>query len=115
MKESCAKWVAVSFIVWTKSRLLLCCINVHASVLSGQSMDINNKIKKSHTQFFSGMWVCWLLLPQLWSNLADKGLDIVYVGGRWGMRGLGLGVVIHVTLYIVHSNIVHQVLSAFFF
>ena len=24
----------------------------------------------------------------------------------WGMRGLGLGVVIHVTLYIVHSNIV---------
>ena len=92
---------AVSFIVWTKSRFLLSCINVHASVLSGQSMDINNKIKKSHTQFFSGMWVCWSVLPQLWSNLADKGLDIVYVGGRWGMGGLGLGVVIHVTLYIV--------------
>ena len=74
-------------------------------------MDINNKIKKSHTQvFFSGMWVCWMVLPQLWSNLADKGLDIVYVWGRWGMRGLGLGVVIHVTLYIVH-----QVLWAFFY
>ena len=47
VKRSCIN-CAVSFIVWTKSRLLRCCINVHVSVLSGQSMDNNNKkIKKT--------------------------------------------------------------------
>ena len=91
---------AVSFIVWTKSRLLLCCINVHASVLSGQSMDINNKIKKITHTIFSGMWVCLSVLPELWSNLADKGLDIVYVGGGGTRTGCGY------SCNIVHSNIV---------
>ena len=33
---------------WTKSRLLQCCINVHVSVQSGQSMDNKKKRKSVH-------------------------------------------------------------------
>ena len=36
-----------------------------------------------------------LVLPRLWSNLADKGLDIVWWRGHGG--GMGGCVVIHVT------------------
>ena len=46
VKRSCIN-CAVSFIVWTKSRLLLCCINVHVLVQSGQDMDNKKKIKKN--------------------------------------------------------------------
>ena len=46
---------AVSFIVWTKSRLLLCCINVHASVQSGQSMDIIKKKGYGEQEAGSGL------------------------------------------------------------
>ena len=38
------------------------------------------------------MSVGWLVAPQLWSNLADKGLDIV--GGEW--RGGGYSCSLHI-------------------
>ena len=44
VRRSAHQCLTVFPIVWTKSRLLQCCINVHVFVQSGQNID-NNKNK----------------------------------------------------------------------
>ena len=74
MKRSCSK-CAVSFTVWTKSRLLQCCINVHVSCPK------RTKNKKNQSYFPFKIAICCQVLNCLdWMILCNEGWSCGRIG-----------------------------------
>ena len=64
--------------VWTKSRLLQCCINVHVSVQSGQSMD--NKLKNIY------IYIGGCRLPLIRAGMGSLDPFLQTVSFIWSLR-----------------------------